>query len=666
MKRTFGLVLASGFLIRDTVPCHPLAQGSARLCRSSDITFICVAYPSRNNPGFAMTFCRREVERPMSLGSVLSNIVSGWGNSLRGAVNKFNRFRSKTVMSMSRWVVTLLLWASLHSVVIAGATDERVLFNGKIFTAEPDHPYAEAVAIRGDKIVAVGNRVEVSKAVARGAEMIDLKGNFLMPGMIDSHCHALEGGLSLISADIGENVSSVDELVAFAAEAMRSGRGMQGDILMISGIPLAFWSKNKELNDRFNVGVYATKPVLLKGMDGHTAWANKVLLKRAGIDHQLIKGLDAADRGYFGFGPDLEPNGFLVDRGVHKASSLIPKPSQQRMLAAGRAAVQYMHRHGITAWLDPGVDEDILASYRSLAARGELQSHVAALPIIHFKEGHAERQLAKALEWRKQFENVSGVKIVGIKVFADGVLEFPSQTAVLSKPYRTSGKNGELLFDPAEFAAMAIAADKQGMIVHVHAIGDQAVTESLNGIQAARRANGNSGLPHTITHLQLIRPEDIPRFRELGVIASFQLYWASAGPDSIDLVKQYVDPALYAWQYPARSVLNEGGMIAGASDWPVSTANVFEAIYIAETRKGPAGILDANQRVPREAMLYAYTRNAARALGEQERIGSIAPGKQADFALLDRDVLTTSAEEARDTKVLWTIVGGQTAYGAKP
>jgi predicted amidohydrolase YtcJ len=205
------------------------------------------------------------------------------------------------------------------------------------------------------------------------------------------------------------------------------------------------------------------------------------------------------------------------------------------------------------------------------------------------------------------------------------------------------------------------------MIVHVHAIGDQAVTEALNGIAAARQANGDSGLPHTITHLQLIRPEDIPRFRELGVIASFQLYWANAGTDTIDLVKPHIDPALYVWQYPARSVLDEGGIIAGASDWPVSTANVFQAIYQAETRKGPAGVLDASQRVPREAMLYAYTRNAARALGvEGERIGSIAPGKQADFVLLDRDMLTVTAEEARDTKVLWTIVGGKTVYGAKP
>ena len=567
---------------------------------------------------------------------------------------------------MSRWVVRLLLCFCLQAASWAGSTGERVLYNGKIFTGEPEHPYAEAVAIRGDKIVAVGNRGEVSKGLAKDAEFIDLKGHFLMPGLIDSHCHAVEGGLSLLGADIGENVHSVAELLAFAAEAKKNGRGMQGDILTVSGIPLAFWSRLKELNDSFSVGDYASQPVLLEGMDGHTAWANKALLTRAKIDKQFIGTLDSTGRGYYGFGPDLEPNGFLVDFGVDKVDSVVPKPSPEQMLQAGRAAVEYMHGLGITAWLDAEASPEILTTYQRLAEKGELNSHVAALPVIEFKKGHPQQQLTEALEWREHFKNIPGVKVVGIKVFADGVLEYPSQTAVLSKPYRNSGRNGKLLFDPAEFANIVIAADKQGMLVHVHAIGDQAVTEALNGIEAARRANGNSGLPHTITHLQLIRPEDISRFRELGVIASFQLYWATAELDTIELVQPHIDPALYQWQYPARSLLDEGGTIAGASDWPVSTANVFRAIYQAETRKGPEGVLDANQRVPREAMLYAYTRNAARALAEQDRIGSIASGKQADFALLDRDVLTVTAEEARDTKVLWTVVGGKTVYGTQP
>lgn len=566
---------------------------------------------------------------------------------------------------MFKWTSALLLFASLATAALA-ASNDLVLYNAKIFTGEPDHPYAEAVAVRGDKIVAVGNRGDVVKNVSNSAEMIDLKGNFLMPGLIDSHCHAVDGGLDLISATMEEHDTGMDQLAALAAEAANSGRGMRGDVLLIHGLNLVFWSRNKELNALFNSPPYADRPVLLEGLDGHTGWANKTLLKRAGITRQMISGLDKVAQGYYGFGADFEPTGFVVDAGLDKVFEVIPPPDKEKMLAAGRAAVQHMHELGITAWLDPEASDAILASYRTLAETGELNSHVGALPVVEFKKGHSDQQLAEILQKRGQFKNVPDVKIVGIKVFADGVAEYPSQTAAFSKPYRNSGRNGELLFDPADFARIAIAADKQGMIVHVHAIGDQAITEALNGMAAARKTNGNSGLPHTITHLQFIKPSDIPRFHELGVIASFQLYWATAESDTVELIKPYLDTEIYTWQYPARSVLDAGGIIAGASDWPVTTANVFQAIYQAETRKGPEGVLDASQRVPREAMLYAYTRNAARALRLEDKIGTIAAGKQADFALLDRDVLTVTAEEARDTKVLWTVFGGKAVYGAKP
>jgi len=192
------------------------------------------------------------------------------------------------------------------------------------------------------------------------------------------------------------------------------------------------------------------------------------------------------------------------------------------------------------------------------------------------------------------------------------------------------------------------------------------VNEVLNGFEAARNANGNSGLPHTITHVQFASPTDIPRFRQLGVIAALQLFWATGEEDSIELVKPYIDPVIYEWMYPARSLLDSGATISGASDWPVSTANVFQAIYQAETRKGPEGVLNAAERVPREAMLYAYTRNSARAMNQQDRIGSILPGKQADLVLVDRDVLTVPAEQLKDTKVLWTMIAGKTVYGAGP
>jgi predicted amidohydrolase YtcJ len=572
--------------------------------------------------------------------------------------------------SLSRVVVVCLAMMTVCAPVLLSAQGddkaERVFFNAKVFTGVPEHPYAEAVAVRGGKIVAVGNLPDVILAAGKDAEGIDLQGKFLLPGLIDSHIHPVDGGVSLISADVSdEAMPSVDALAQFAAEAKKSGKGMRGDVLYISGLPLAFWSKTDELNARFNTGEYASVPVLLAGMDGHTGWANRALLGRAGVTKDFLARLSAQVRAYYGVSKNGEANGFAVDAGLDKVQAVVPEPSKEKFLAGGRAAIQYLHSLGITAWLDALATDSVLSTYKSLAERGELTAHVAALPVVNPRNDPAQ-ELEKVQKIRREYAGIPNLTLPGIKVFADGVLEYPSQTASLTKPYRNTGKAGDLLFDPARFAELAIAADKQGLIVHVHALGDRAVKEALNGIEAARKANGDSGLPHTLTHVQLADPEDFPRFKQLGVIAALQLLWASAEEDTIELVKPYIDPELYRWQYPARSLLDAGATISGASDWFVSSPNVFLAIYQAETRKGPKGVLDATQRMPREAMFFAYTRNSARALNQQNSIGSIAPGMQADLVLVDRDVLTVSPEELRDTKVLWTMVGGTTVYRAVP
>lgn len=563
-------------------------------------------------------------------------------------------------------IVILLAAATLAAPADAAPGSERVYVNAKVFTADSARPYVEAIATRGDRIVAVGSRVEAAGAVGDDAEIVDLRGRFLMPGLVDSHCHAVIGGLDLISADNEDRAQSVDELAAFAAEARASGRGMFGNVLRITGVPLAMWTRVDALSEHFDADEYAAQPVALFGMDGHTAWVNRAMRSLAGIDRMLVAVQDPETRALFGIGPDGEPSGLLAEAAMEHATAVIPDPDATRMLDAGRYAVRYLHSSGITAWLDPAADDASLEAYRALSANGELDSRVVALPVVDMMKGDEDGQLAAALAHREAFSNVAGVRVGGVKVFADGVAEYPTQTAHLSRPYRNSGSNGELLFDPQRFAEIATAADRAGMIVHVHAIGDRAVTEALDGIEAARRTNGDSGVLHSITHLQFILPKDMPRFRELGVLASFQLYWARGSNTTIDLLEPYVDAELYRWQYPARSMLDAGAMIAGGSDWNVSTANVFHAIYRAETRNGPKGVLNPGERMPRIAMLYAYTIEAAKLMGEDERIGSIAPGKLADFAVLDRDVLTVPAEEARDTNVLWTIVGGQTVYGAAP
>jgi len=558
--------------------------------------------------------------------------------------------------------VFFFLVVTTISLFAQGTSADRIFFHAKVFTGNPENPYAEAVAIRGDRIIAVGSLAEVLKIAPANAERVDLEGKTLFPGLIDSHSHSIDGGLGLIGADLSEKVSTLDELAPFVDAARKSGRGMRGDVLEIQGIPLGFWSHTDVLNAQFSAGAYEKQGVLLRGMDGHTVWANRALLQRAGITADFLKKLPPGERSYYGFNKDMQPNGFLVDAGTEKIEPLLPQRTPAELLAAGRAALEYNYSLGITAWLDPLATNDVLQAYKLLADHGELISQVVAFPQLFAKDPAAE--LAGVQKTREIYKNVPNLHVTGIKVFADGVVEYPSQTANLSQPYKNTGRNGDLLFEPKKFAELCVAADKQGLIIHVHALGDGAVKAALDGIAAARQANGNSGLPHTITHEQFVRPEDFPRFRELGVVSALQLFWAEASPDTIEIVKPYLDPEVYKWQYPARSILDNGGIISGASDWPVSTANVFRATYQAETRKGPEGVLDASQAMPREAMFYAYTRNSARAMN-LDSIGTIAPGKRADLVLLDRDVLTISPEEMRDTKVLWTIVAGKTVYQSK-
>ena len=578
-----------------------------------------------------------------------------WGNQVKGF---FPRCFVLLLATAFLFVHTdCSLWAQENA-------GERIFFHGKVFTGDAEDPYAEAVAIRGDTIIAVGGFREVVKSVSANAERVDLEGKSLFPGFIDSHSHSIDGGLALISADASEKVHALNELAAFVEDAKKTGKGMRGDILEILGLPLEFWSHCDVLNSEFSTGAYEKQSVLLRGMDGHTAWANRALLQRAGITADFLRHLSVAERSYYGVDKDkdMQPNGFLVDAGTEKIEPLLPEPTAEQLLAAGHAALQYNYSLGITAWLDPLASDYVLQAYKLLADEGGLTSQVVAFPQVLAKDPAAE--LAKVQKTRETYKNVANLHVSGIKVFADGVVEYPSQTAHLSKPYKNTGRNGDLLFDAKKFAELCVAADKRGLIIHVHAIGDGAVKKALDGIAAARKANGNSGLPHTLTHEQFVLPEDFPRFRELGVVSALQLFWADASQDTIEIVKPYLDSEIYRWQYPARSILDNGGIISGASDWPVSTANVFLAIYQAETRKGPEGVLDASQAMPREAMFYAYTRNSARAMNLNS-IGVIAPGKRADLVLLDRDVLTVSPEEMRDTRVLWTMVAGKTVYRAR-
>ncbi|MGB4072597.1 amidohydrolase [Pseudomonas sp.] len=580
---------------------------------------------------------------------------------------------------MQRFIPSLLAAAMAFSSMEAMAAADLLLFNGKVFTAEPGQPLAQAVAVENGKILKVGSDAEIKALAGANTQLIDLAGKVLMPGMIDTHSHPIMGAMASLRANLYDEVLPLAELEQWIIEQDKAGTARMGDLIVISGASSAYWEQSAGLGKVFNQGRWADQPVVLDGIDGHTGWANNAMLKRLKIDAALVQSLPEKERNYIGHAADFTPNGYLAENGWDRVRSQYPAPSEADMLGAARAAVKINNQVGVTAWMDAAAnagdgdslfelrptekDVGVLPLYRKLAENGELSAHVAALLITHPQSKPADLDvLAKVMQ---QFHGVPNLTFPGIKIFADGVMEFPGQTAAVIDPFKNSLKRGELLIDPKSFGQLAVAAEQHGWIMHVHAVGDRAVREALNGFEYARSLKPEV-VPHSISHLQLVNPKEFARFQQLGVIASMQLLWATAESYTEELVKPYISAAAYQFQYPARSLHEAGATIAGASDWPVSSPNPWNAIAQASTRKGPLGVLNAKESIDRQTMFQAYTLNAAKALRLDSQIGSLAPGKQADLIVLDRDVFKVSDEQLFDTQVLQTFFAGKSVYRAEP
>ncbi|MET0779058.1 MAG: amidohydrolase [Pseudomonas mandelii] len=576
---------------------------------------------------------------------------------------------------MKRFMPNLLVAAVSFASMEAMAAADLVLLNGKIFTADRAQPKVQALAVQDGKVLQVGSDAQIKVLIASGTQVVDLGGKALMPGLIDSHSHAIFGGLEMASANMEDEVVDLDELEKRLKAWRDDGKASHGDVLSVAGMSSTYWAQAEAFGQKFNSGEWAKVPVVFTGSDHHTAWANNVMLERAGIDAALLKSLPDAEKDTIGKLADGSPNGFLVDAGWDRVASKMPVPSPADMLKAAQSAVRYNNSLGITAWMDPAANAapgepvfalkptentvGVLPVYKALAESGGMSAHVAALLVANPKSVPADLDTLDKV--RQQFQGIPNLTLPGVKIFADGVIEYPAQSAAMIDPYSNSHKQGELLIDPKHFGELVSAIDQRGWLVHIHAIGDRAVRESLNGIAQARK-DRQSGVTHSITHLQMVNPKEFARFKPLNVIASMQLLWASADEYTLDMIKPYVSALAFRYQYPAHSLLKQGATIAGASDWAVSSPNPWNAMAQAITREGPLGVLNADERIDRETMFYAYTLNAARTIGLEKQIGSLSPGKQADFIVLDRDVFSVDNKALHDTQVLQTWFAGREVY----
>lgn len=554
---------------------------------------------------------------------------------------------------------------------------ESIYINGKIYTAQQNASLQQAIAV-SDKgtILKVGNNADIRQLADADTEIIDLQQKVLMPGLIDTHIHALISGVESVMATMDEGDISIPAVVEKLKVTQKDGTAVYGDVLVLNNLSSEYWELADQLSAVFNNNEWINQPVALVGSDHHTAWANKAMLKKAGVDKEFVRQLSIEDQRNIRHNQEFEPTGFLVDSGWDIVSEKIPPVPHNLMYKGSKKAVQQLNQLGITAWLDIASNASplqgifnikntentvgVIPMYKELSEKGALTARVSGLHIINSKS------TAKVLDTlqviNQKYNNIENFKLTGMKVFADGILEYPAQSAALTGQYSNSKKSGQLLFDPQVFKTLVDEADKRNMLVHIHAVGDKAVHESLNAIEYAR-SKRQSPIAHTITHLQLVDPKDYGRFKENNVIASMQLAWAYEDGFNKMLVKPYISQTSYQGMYPAGSLVKHGAVIAGASDAPVSTPNPFIAMAVGMTRTaGDGSYLNPNEAIDRDTAFKAYTINAAKALGREKEIGTLEAGKKADMIVLDQDIFTVSPEQLAETKVVWTIFNGKRIY----
>lgn len=583
-------------------------------------------------------------------------------------------------MKFKRLFILCALSYLSASAMAQSNSDEKIFFGGKIYSAEKDIPYPEAVGIKGGKIISVGSYKKVTSQMKSGAERINLNGKYMMPGLIDSHAHVGFAGFQNMTVNLPDNLKTVADINLFLDENIKNPKIKIGGVIYLSNVSLDYWNDTTLLDNAFNSKKYENTAVVLAGSDAHTGWANLAMLNKAGVNKNTLNNELKDISSKFGKDKNGALTGFVSESAWDKILASIPPVENERIEDAILSGARVMNSYGITAWMDPitnirpvspifsmsptRLNEGMLPAYAHLSLSEKLTGHVSGLALVGI---NSKPEIIKDITYLKdKFNTSDDFKLVGIKILQDGVIEYPSQTAKLSESYiNLPGYSGDETLNISQFNNMVKNADANGLIVHFHAIGDRAVKEALDSIEYARLNNKDNKIMHSITHLEIVRPDDLKRFNKLNVAASMQMLWAGKNAATTSLLNNKVPDNLLYNLYPAGSLIKNKAIVAGASDWPVSTPDPFAAMYTAVTRNGEDGILPPDdERVSRQQIIQAYTLNAAKVIGREHEIGSIKVGKSADFVILDRDPELTEIDKLKETKVLSTLFKGKVVYKA--
>jgi predicted amidohydrolase YtcJ len=541
-------------------------------------------------------------------------------------------------------------------------TADLVFTGGSVMTMDGRRPRAGAVAVSGGRIAAVGTEAEVRPWIGPRTRRIDLKDRTLLPGFQDAHAHPSTSGLGLLFCTLHEVEPELGAYLAAIevyARANPDRAWVVGDGWYMAAFPGGTPSR-LDL-DR----VVPDRPAFLENRDGHGAWVNTRALEVAGIAR------DTPDPPYGRIERDAagEPSGTLHESAVDLVQELIPPPTLNERVEGLRLAQAYLHRLGITAWQEAWVTPQEEETYHTLVQRGGLTARVVAC--LWWERGRGGEQIDELIE-RRRVGSMGRLRSTTVKIMQDGVAE--NYTAAMLHPYlgpdgRPTDNRGLSFVEPELLKQHMTRLDAAGFQVHFHALGDRAVREALDAVEAARSTNGPTDGRHHLAHLQMVDPADLPRFRELDVAANIQPFWACGDAQMADLTIPFLPPERVGLQYPFRSLQRAGARLAGGSDWSVSTPNVMAQAEVAITRKS-ADAPDVPPFLPHESLdlfdvLAAYTTGSAWVNHLDLETGSIEAGKLADLTVLDRDLFAAdAAHRIGSAEVLMTLVEGQAVHEA--
>jgi predicted amidohydrolase YtcJ len=570
------------------------------------------------------------------------------------------------------------------------APADAVYVNAYVYTVDARESIHEALAVRDGRIAYVGSNAGARALAGSATRVVDVQQHLLMPGLVDGHMHPLDGGTVLLKCNLNYERLTVAQMQSRIQACLDQTQAAEPD----KWLEVVNWFREAMLPNgvattRATLDMLKTRrPIFVMSSFGHTALVNTRALQLAGITAGTADPLG----GRIDREPSGAPSGILEDAAFEKVTAIIPKATPAEDLKAAAAALDAMRKQGVTTFLDAMATPQTLAAFAAAERQGGLTARAHFAVLITPEQGRDPKQaVATARALARKYDQGEaraqpGITVRNIKLFMDGVITAPACTGAMLSPYFANvgsaaqprwapgkSRGPEVYFSASVLHPLLIEAARAGLEPHLHADGDRAVREALDGVAALRKVFPGSAIRAAIAHDEIVDPADFPRYQQLDAIAVLSFQWEKPAPDTIDGAQDYLGPQRFKYLEPAGYLAAAGARIAYGSDWPVDPLNEWFALKVAVTRENDptagakyAGRLGSDAGLTLPAAIRAITANSSYELHAERDVGSLEVGKLADFIVLDRNAFRIPAQQVADVKVLLTVVGGKAVYGAAP